>query len=408
VTAAPISNTAWRNAIFVVFAVCGLSVATLLARMPAIRDHLGVEPAGIGLMLAFFSVGSILGLWFSGRLLQSLGARRLIQLGIPALSVMLAAGGLAAGLLGNFAATAVAFFLFGACIALTDVASNVEGTANERAVGRSVMPFLHGGFSLGTVVGAALGALAALLDVPIAIHIAIVAAAILLVGLVVPRWIPGLPEESETAPKPTSRERRAVWREPRTLLIGVVVFAFAYIEGAANDWLPLGLVDERGFDPAQGALMLAVFTGAMTVARFAGSRLVDRFGRVSVLIVSGLLAAIGLALVIWVPTTWVIVVGTIIWAFGSALGFPIGMSAAGDDPAKASIRVPAVSVIGYTAFFAGPPVIGLIADQTGILPALTVILGLVVLAIVASPATRQQRPGVPGIAPSAVGADPLG
>lgn len=399
-----VSMTAWRNALFIILGVNGLAVATLLARMPGIRDHLGVDPGGIGLLLAFFSVGSLVGLWLSGRLLHSVGPKRLIQIGLPVVAVTLAAGGVAAGVFGNYVGTAASAFLFGGFIALADVATNVEGAANERQVGRSVMPFLHAGFSLGTVVGAGLGALAALVDVPIAIHFAVIGATILVTSLIVPRWIPGIAEEAEA--KPSRRDRLAVWREPRTILIGIVVFAFAYIEGAANDWLALGLVDERGFDPAQGALMLAVFTAAMTVARFAGSRLVDRFGRVAVLFASGALAAGGLSLVIFVPAAWVIVVGTIIWAFGSALGFPVGMSAAGDDPVGASARVAAVSVIGYTAFFAGPPVIGLIADHIGILPALTVILGLVVLALVATPATRERRPGVPGIAPSAVGADP--
>src|SRR6188768_1193547 len=105
--------------------------------MPAIRDHLAIDPAGVGLILAFFAVGSLIGLWFSSRLMQAVGPRRLIQLGVPIYAVILAAGGVTAGIFGSFAASAPAFLLFGAVIALGDVAANVEGAANERALGRS-------------------------------------------------------------------------------------------------------------------------------------------------------------------------------------------------------------------------------------------------------------------------------
>jgi len=64
---------------------------------------------------------------------------------------------------------------------------------------------------------------------------------------------------------------------------------------------------------------------------------------------------------------------------GASLGFPVGMSAAADDPARAAARVGVVSSIAYTAFLAGPPVIGLLAQHTGILRALFVVLGVLVV-----------------------------
>ncbi|MBO9577351.1 MAG: MFS transporter [Microbacteriaceae bacterium] len=402
------SLTAWRNALFVTLGVAGLAVAALLSRMPSLRDHLQVDAGGIGLMLACFSIGSLTGLAFSGPLLHVLGPRRLIRFGVPVYALMLALVGVTAGVLGSYPATAAVSFVFGAFIALADVGTNVEGSANERAAGKSVMPFLHAGFSLGTVVGAGLGALAAAVGLPIFWHFGIMAAILFVVALVTPRWIPSVHEQgAERAAKPARPAgRRSVWREPRTLLIGVLVLAFAYVEGAANDWLTLALVDERGFEQSQGALLLAVFTAAMTAARFAGSWLVDRFGRVAVLVCSGVLAGAGLALLVWVPETWAIVVGTIVWGAGSSLGFPLGMSAAGDDPVRGPQRVAAVSVIGYAAFFAGPPAVGFLAEHIGLMNALAWILVLVVIAVALSPVTRPTRPDAPGLDPDAIGADP--
>lgn len=390
---APVSTNAWRAAIFVAFAMAGLTIASLLTRMPALRDHLDVEPGQIGLLLAFFAGGSVLGLAFSGTLLHTIGARRLIQLAMPGIGVTLVGIGVAGELLESYAVTATAAALFGGVVALTDVASNVQGAAIERATGRTVMTTLHGGYSLGTVVGAGLGALAAGLGLSIAAHLGLVGIIALVVAFVLPRWIPAV--VADEGPKPTMAERRAVWAQPRTILLGLVVFAFAYIEGAATDWLTLGLHDERGFSEAGAAIMLAVFTASMTLGRFVAAPVIDRFGRVPVLVVSALLAAAGLALLIFVPDTWAVIVGTVVWAIGSCLGFPLGLSAAGDDPATASSRVAAVSLIGYSAFFAGPPIVGFIADSSGILPALSIIFAFIAVAIAASPAAARTRGPAP-------------
>jgi len=390
---APVPTNAWRAAIFVAFAMAGLTIASLLTRMPALRDHLDVEPGQIGLLLAFFAGGSVLGLAFSGTLLHTIGARRLIQLAMPGIGITLVGIGVAGELLESYAATATAAALFGGVVALTDVASNVQGAAIERATGRTVMTTLHGGYSLGTVVGAGLGALAAGLGLSIAAHLGLVGIIALVIAFVLPRWIPAV--VADEGPKPTMAERRAVWAQPRTILLGLVVFAFAYIEGAATDWLTLGLHDERGFSEAAAAMMLAVFTASMTLGRFVAAPVIDRFGRVPVLVASALLAAAGLALLIFVPDTWAVIVGTVVWAIGSCLGFPLGLSAAGDDPATASSRVAAVSLIGYSAFFAGPPIVGFIADSSGILPALSIIFAFIAVAIAASPAAARTRAATP-------------
>ena len=387
------STTAWRNATFTVFGVAGITIATLLSRLPALRDHLDIDPGQVGLMIAFFSGGSVLGLVFSGTLLHTIGARRIIQLGMPTIALALGAIGFAAAVFESYPTTAIVSMVFGAAVAVTDVATNVEGTAIERETKRTIMTTLHAGFSLGTVLGATLGALAAQLGIGLPLHFGIIAAISMVLAFTLPRWIRTV--LADAGPKPTMAQRRAVWAQPRTILLGLVVFAFAYIEGAANDWLTLALHDERGFDEAGAALMLGVFTAAMTAGRFLAGPVIDRLGRLPVLIGSALIAAAGLGLLIFVPETWAVIVGTIVWALGSCLGFPLGLSAAGDDPATAASRVAAVSLIGYVAFFAGPPLVGFIADQTGILPALTIIFAFIALALAASPAVRPPRGTVP-------------
>jgi cyanate permease len=73
---------------------------------------------------------------------------------------------------------------------------------------------------------------------------------------------------------------------------------------------------------------------------------------------------------------------------GASLGFPLGMSAAADDPAKAAARVGAAATIGYVAFLAGPPALGFVSDHIGLLNTLYVIVALIVLSGFASGAAR--------------------
>jgi MFS family permease len=187
----------------------------------------------------------------------------------------------------------------------------------------------------------------------------------------------------------TWRGRLAIWKDPRTLLIGVLVLAAAFAEGSANDWLAIASVDGHGVANATGAVIFGIFVTAMTVGRLTGVFLLDRFGRVPVLRASFLLASIGLLVFIFVPNVPVAIAGAVLWGLGSALGFPIGMSAAADDPKTAAARVSAVATIGYFAFLVGPPVIGLLGEHVGVIHALLVTLVLAGIGALVAGAARE-------------------
>ncbi len=178
------------------------------------------------------------------------------------------------------------------------------------------------------------------------------------------------------------------WRERRTLLIGLLVLAFAFAEGSANDWAALALVDGYGVSESVAAVGFGVFVASMTVARLVGTGLLDRYGRVPVLRATALSAVVGVLLFVFAPTVPLAFVGAVLWGMGAALGFPVGMSAAADEPERAAARVSVVSSIGYTAFLAGPPLIGFLAEATGILRALLVVLGMMVVSVLAVGAAR--------------------
>ena len=173
----------------------------------------------------------------------------------------------------------------------------------------------------------------------------------------------------------------AGWLEPRTLMIGLIVFAAALTEGSANDWVSLSVVDGFGTTHAGGALAFGLFVTAMTAMRLLGTALLDRYGRIPVLRLAAGLAVVGLLLFGLVPSMPIALVGVALWGVGAALGFPVGMSAASDDPARAAARVSVVSTIGYSAFLAGPPLLGLLANEVGYRHALLVIVIPVVVGL---------------------------
>jgi fucose permease len=257
------------------------------------------------------------------------------------------------------------------------------------------MPRLHAGFSLGTVAGALLGAGAAALGFPLPAQLVLTAVlALAAVAVATRSFLPAEPA-AEDAHRGGSGVGRA-WREPRTLLVGVLTLAFAFTEGSANDWLAVALVDGHGIAESTAAVGFAVFVAAMTAFRMVGGALLDRFGRVAVLRAGGVTALLGLLLFVTAPGLPFALTGAVLWGAGAALGFPVGMSAAADDPARAAARVSVVSSIAYTAFLAGPPLIGFVAEVTGVLQALLVVLVVLAVGLLAAGATRPLRPAAAG------------
>jgi fucose permease len=389
---------AWRNALFLIFALCGIGLASWVARVPAVRDALDVSLEQMGVLIFGIAAGSIIGLLASSHVIARFGARSTITWALVAAGAGLTVAGLGATLGPSFAVIFGGLAVFGAATGMCDVAMNVSGAANERMLGRAIMPIFHAFFSFGTIVGAGLGALAEHLGLPIALHMGIVASVIVIASIVAVRNLQsellvadGEEQVAADDHSKTWRGRLSIWRDPRTILIGLIILGMAFAEGSANDWLALAMVDGHGVDNATGAVLFGVFVTAMTVGRLLGVRLLDRFGRVPVLRVSAGFAAVGLLIVIFGPNPTVATIGIVLWGLGSALGFPVGMSAAADDPRTAAARVSAVATIGYFAFLVGPPLIGFLAENVGILNSLLVVLVLVAVSGIVSSAAREPR-----------------
>src|SRR4029453_16496753 len=145
-------------AVYTVFILSGFSFASWASRIPQVRDALSLSPRDLGLVLLAAAVGSVVSMPLAGLVIARLGTARTV-----AVMAVLAAVGVATsagGYRGGVGPGVAGLFLVGVGLGTWDVAMNVEGAAVEQRLGFSIMPRFHAGFSVGTVVGAAIGSAA--------------------------------------------------------------------------------------------------------------------------------------------------------------------------------------------------------------------------------------------------------
>jgi predicted MFS family arabinose efflux permease len=373
------------RSVYTVFILAGVAIASLLSRVPQIRDLLHLKPGALGALLLMTAIGSLLSLPASGLVVHRLGAARTVAI----MSVVSMTGLVIVAIGTEIGAVMVGagLFVFGFGAGQWDVAMNVEGSAVEQQLQRSIMSRFHAAFSIGTVGGALVGAGMNALDVRPLIHLTAIAVLVAVVVQVAVRgFIPA--DVDEHAKERDERSPLKAWTERRTVLIGLFVLCMTFAEGTGNDWLGVAAIDGYGASAALGSLAYVLFVASMTAGRWFGPRALDRFGRVLVLRAGALCAMAGVLVVVFGPSLATALIGIILWGLGAALGFPTGMSAAADEPRHAAGRVSAVATIGYIAFLAGPSLIGLIGNEAGVLRALTVTAGLLALGFAVAGSTR--------------------
>ncbi|RYV51074.1 MFS transporter [Pengzhenrongella frigida] len=416
-SATPLTRARWL--LMGLFALQGLTFASWLARLPAVRDALGMSPSELGVVLLAGAVGGLLTVAVAGMVVARFGGLVTLNTATAAFAASFLLLGIGPAL-GSTPLLVAGVFLGGVSAALGNVPLNVESAAVERRMGRSVLPQFHAVFSIGAVLGSLAGAVTAHFEISLLTQFAVTAvvgAAIRLAssphvildtpsprgraaragaavagdvldGVVLGHALtPGADPAAHAIPLASTlrgsglRTALAAWREPRTLLIGLVIMAAALSEGAANDWVALAVVD--GFDQAEsvGAAFFGMFLAAMTAVRLLGTRLLDRHDPVLVLRISGIVSLVGLLLFGFAPTLPLAGVGVVAWGLGAALAFPIGISAASADPLRAAGRVAVISAFASIASLAAPPLLGIVAESLGTRRALVLITIAMVISV---------------------------
>jgi MFS family permease len=358
-----------------VFAASGAILGAWVSRLPALRDHLHATPGQLGTALLAFGVGTLASMPLTGRVVRRVGSRVVV-----AVDALLACAVLATvGRVDTLTELTVAMFVLGVFYGSWDVGMNVQGSTVDQRAGRDWMPRYHACWSGGSIIGTAMGALAAGRSVGVGPHFlvaAVLSAVVCGAGLV-------LHLDDRVGAGAASGRRRGVLTR-RLLLIGLIVLLATAIEGAAEDWLAIYLADARHVSEASAALGFTVYACAMTAGGFLGTPAAARLGRARAVRLTGLLSVAGVLLVIFAPVLPLSYAGAVLWGLGVCLVFPAGISAAGESPRPAE-SIAVVSALGYSSMLVGPPLLGRLADHVGLGHALLVLVVLGVLVAALAP-----------------------
>ncbi|GII95899.1 MFS transporter [Sinosporangium siamense] len=373
-SAGTIDATARRARISVgyFFALLGITLGVWAARIPAVKANLSLSEGQLSIGLFALAAGLVAGMQVAGRLTDRLGSSRLM---VPA-GIVMAVAMIPPGFAPDLMWLIVTLAVWGSLNALLDVSMNAHAVEVERVYGRPLMSSFHGMFSVGGLIGAGLGALAAWQDVSVGVTMIAVNVPLAIAAVFMGRWLlPSAPavrtESKESAQKGTpGPKRRGRW-SGAVLFMGVMAFAGSVGEGAAVDWTAVYLNGDLGASPGVAGIGYAVFSVCMTIGRFAGDHLALRFGPVALVRWCGLLAALGLGMTLLVGDLAVAMVGFGLFGLGLSTMVPQVFSAAGNhDPARAGEAIAQVATLGYSGLMLGPVIIGGVAELTGLPTAL--------------------------------------
>jgi fucose permease len=367
-----------RIAVTAVFVMHGLLFASWTAHIPDVKAHLGLTDGTLGFALLGAPVGSVTAMIASAYLLPRLGSRRIVQVAL----VGYCAAGPFVGLTGTLAALFAALFVWGAFQGALDVAMNTQAIAVERAGRRVLMSGLHGSWSIGSFVGAGIGALAVGAGIALTTQLLVLGTLALLgAGLLTTRMLPDAADQQPAAadsPAGDQVSRTASRWSGGMVLLGAIAFASMLCEGATADWASVYLSGPLRTTGVVAGLGYAAFSLAMVTIRLSGNRLLSRHRPNRLLPALAVVASIGFAAGLLTGRPGAALAGFFCLGLGLALVVPAVFSAAGRIPGlHPGTAVATVSACGWAGFVCGPPLIGRLASLTslpaalGLLPLLT-------------------------------------
>lgn len=367
------------------FAINGILGFSFVPRLAEIQSTLGLDAAGLGLVLAIGTAGGLIVGPVAAPLIHRWGAVPVAcAVGLIALPPLVVMGWTTLP-----AVFALAFLLFWAADAVMDSAMNTRALEVEAAYGRSIINGFHAWWSLGSIIGSALGALSALVGValgPFLTGLAFVAAAALIVV-----WSSGtgaVPEGEQTRNDDASgqthhlsrRRALAVMLAAGGAVLAAFIMAAILVEDVPARWGSVYLTDRLSDPDAWIAVTYVALTSAMTLGRFTGDRVVERFGEVPWIRGAMATVAVSMTVALVLGTPLAFVLACAVSGFGVATLFPAAMRAASRLPGVTpAMGVALVTWFSRIGFVISPLAVGLIAQGAGIGWG----LGVVVLAAVA-------------------------
>lgn len=372
------------------FLTNGALFASLLPRLPEVKETFDLSNPMFGLVVAATPAGSMLASALPSPLIRRFGARQVAAASSLALATLLAFVG--------FAPSAIVFvavlFMAGLSDAITDAAQNVQGLRVQRHLGSSIINSLHALWSLGATLGGIIGAAFAAAGVPLWTHM-LITSAVNAVIVVLAYRLAELPDG--VAPPVTEAETGPLKLKSLLVLAPFVLLAMSgsVLEDTANNWSALYLTQNFAVTAGYAGLGYAIFLGGQFIGRFTGDPLTDRFGSARLAQVGGLLIVAGMSLALWTPVPALALVGFAVAGYGCATLVPAAFEAASRVPGVTEhTGVTMLSWLMRIGFLVTSPTIGLVTGLTSTRAGLVVPLaaGVVATIIAARFLPRPSKP----------------
>jgi len=348
-------RSAHGRAVAIVFTASGIVTGTLSSRWPWIAGRLHLTSALVGAMGLASTAGALATMPFAARFVHRYGTKAAIVFLTVALGITLVFPPVAPTAI----VLAVIMVVMGAVAGTHDTAINTAGVETETHLGRSIMSGLHGMWSVGVLLGALVGSVAARENINPRIQFPVMGALIIAGGLAAIAWLKGEPAASgaEDVHVPMF-----VWPRGLVLLIGLVAFAAIFVEFAAAAWAALFMHWTLHASQAEAALTTAMFALAMAGGRLSGDAVVRCTGPVRAVRGCGVLATAGCLVVAVAPSDWVAIAGFILIGLGVSVVVPLVFAAAGHSGPSPAMGVAGAATVSYGAGLAAPSVMGGVAD----------------------------------------------
>ena len=348
------------RSVAVQFFANGTVYATVIPRLPDIRERVDISIGALGLVLTLGSVASLIGSLLAARVIARFGSRKVMIYGTACSIAFLPLIGFSTGPVLLVAA------LFGLLFfdVFIDVAMNVQGSALSARRHTPVMNRLHGFWSLGSVTGGVITVLTLRAGVSTPVHLTtvaillVVALAFVAPGLLRRDEAPELDEAAAAAGTPPLR--RAL--SSASLLLAVGGAMAMTIEITNGDWASFRLGDDLAARPSVAGLAFLTFTSGMTIGRLGGDWLQVRVGPTNLFRLSALIAGTGSVLATLVPNVAVSIVGFLIAGLGTSVLFPQLYDRAARSPGPPGSGFASMLIGQRGAGLVAPLVVGWLAD----------------------------------------------
>ncbi|MCL6260826.1 MFS transporter [Aquiflexum sp. TKW24L] len=343
-----------RIALGSLFFMAGLCFSSWAARIPDIQVKFQLSESQLGSLLLGLPVGSLIALPLAGWAVHHFGSRIVILFSVTGYMTFLPLIGFSQSLW-MLVPVVVVFGMIGN---MMNISLNTQALALEDTYGRSILASFHGLWSLAGFTGAGIGAAMIYLEVLPNVHYLIISSIVLVVIFLSQGYLVGEKNRS-------SEGGGLVLKKPDDLLlrIGGIAFLGMLCEGCMFDWSGVYFKKVVEIEPGLVALGYVSFMGAMASGRFISDRMNNKFGRVLILRMSGILIFSGLMLSVLFPVPVFATIGFLLVGFGVAAIIPISYSIAGRSKLYTpGVALALVSTISFFGFLIGPPMIGFIAD----------------------------------------------